>query len=166
MLTNCKATIIPKIASSIESWLGEELVDCDDITFVPRTGLKVTMSLNTKVTSLIFAGPSLTAKKEWLDAFLDIQPKIASVIIWMTPMPELLRNLVGRFLPAVQALKLHQEKIRGFLFSANGNAEGQDFPTILDHYVATSKIVDEQDIAAKFCILSTSAVTLYRSMVP
>ncbi|KAH7405680.1 cytochrome P450 [Phaeosphaeria sp. MPI-PUGE-AT-0046c] len=157
-LTKSLPTIIPEIARTIQQWLHEELGDCDNIAFFPRTGLEFASSLNSKITSFIFVGPSLTNNKEWLKAFLDIQPKVAAVIIWLTPMPQVLRSLVGRFLPAVQALEIHKQKIRGLLFSPEGRSEAQKFPTILDHYIATSKTGDEQDITAKFCILSTSAI--------
>jgi hypothetical protein len=159
MLTSLKAIVIPELAITITQWLHQELKDFNENDFVPRTGLKFVFSLNLAATSLIFAGPSLTAKKEWLDAFLGIQSKIAAVIIWMTPMPQVLRSLFGPFLPPVKELKAHQEKIRSFLFPVEGRLENFNIPTILDHYIATSKTVDEQDITAKFCVLSTSAVS-------
>lgn len=121
------------------------------------------LSLNTTATSLIFVGPELTQNKEWIQTFASIQPVIASVIICLTPMPRFLRSIFGPIIPPTRRLKSLHEKIRRFLFSPDSVREKSEFQTVLDHYIATSKTGNEEEIVAKFCVLSTSAVSVPKS---
>jgi hypothetical protein len=153
-------TIIPVLATELKSHLNKTLKDCNEQEYTHCLGRRFVYSLNETATSIIFVGPELSRDKEWRKAFAEIQPAVASVILWLTPLPEIARYFLGPFLPARRRLKAVHEKIWKWLFESGSGkgASDSDFPTIFQHYKTTSKSSDEREIVAKFCVLSTSAV--------
>lgn len=116
------------------------------------------LSLNATVSSHLYVGPILMQDKAFMKAWVGIQPAIASVIIALTFCPRWLRSLIGPHVPPVKRLKALHKEIQTFLFPKGGILTKCEYPTIFEHYVATAKVLDEEDITAKFSLLTTNSV--------
>jgi hypothetical protein len=117
------------------------------------------LSLNATASSHLYVGPSLVQDKAFMKAWTGIQPAIASVIIALTFCPRWLRSLIGLYIPPVKRLKALRYEIQTFLFPEGDSLpKCPDYPTIFEHYIATAKEVNKEDITAKFALLTTNSV--------
>ena len=119
------------------------------------------LSLNASASSHLYVGPSLPQDKAFMEAWSAIQPAIASVIITLTFFSSWLRSLIGQYLPPVRRLRALRNRIQTFLFPKGGTLpKCHDYPTIFEHYISTAKMVHEEDVTAKFSLLTTNSVCI------
>lgn len=162
-LTKSLQSIVPSIAHELDLVLREKLNKCSTTDYQSYNARDLVFALNLRTTSLSFAGSSLCHDPEWNRIITEYQDAVAGIAICLIPFPEILRPLVKPLLPATKNMRRIHESVRRCLFqSEKMQSKNSDEATVLKHYITTSKetntAVMQEDIVAKFLVLSSAAV--------
>jgi hypothetical protein len=101
-------------------------------------------------------GPALSEDLEFQHAMKGYSRNVQDTALLLLLVPSFLRPLVRPILPSTFETRALRAYLRRRLFAEVDNS----MPTVLQHYIATSKPLDEKDIAAKFPVLVSGAVSL------
>ncbi|KAF2684170.1 cytochrome P450 [Lentithecium fluviatile CBS 122367] len=153
-------TLVPILSAKVDSILSETLAACSTADFTHVKIKEIVSALVLRTTLLTFVGPELCENTElqWLvEEFTNI---VRDMAIFLLFIPKFLRPVLWPVLPPTARMKRLHERVRRILFpkTEKNVKSSRDFPTVIDHFVATSEIVDEKEIVAKFLVLMAGAL--------
>lgn len=113
-----------------------------------------------RTTLLAFAGPQLADNTELHELVNTHTNLVRDIAVCLLFVPSFMRDWVHSYLPPrIRMRRLHR-RVREILFGEGSSRKSkQPFKTLLQHLIETSSGgVDEEDIVAKFLVVSGAAV--------
>ncbi|KAF2796779.1 cytochrome P450 [Melanomma pulvis-pyrius CBS 109.77] len=154
-LTKSLPAIIPPIAEKVESILLEKLSQ----SFTPIKVQDLVAETVLRTTLLTFVGPDLAENAELQKAVTDFSNVVRDIAICLLLIPTFMRPWVYPILPPKFRMRRLHATVRRILFSTpeSRNKDG-GVPTMVRHFVATSKVFNEDEIVSKFLTLIAAAL--------
>jgi hypothetical protein len=117
---------------------------------------KLVSDLVLRTTLLSFVGPSISEDVDFQHAVQGYSRHVRDTVLLLLLVPRFARPLLAPILPSTFGIRALHAYLRRRLFAE----VDRSMPTVLQHYIATSKPLDEKDIVAKFPVLVSGAVCL------
>jgi hypothetical protein len=116
-----------------------------------------------RTTLLTFVGPDLAENAELQNAVSEFSSVVRDIAICLLFVPKFMRPWVHPFLPPNFRMRRLHVTVRRILFSSLDSWNKDcGFPTIVQHFVATSKELKEEEIISKLLTLIAAAVRTYK----
>ncbi|KAL1592039.1 hypothetical protein SLS60_011631 [Paraconiothyrium brasiliense] len=119
----------------------------------------VVSSLVLRTTLLAFVGPELADNTEIHALVTTHANLVRDIAVCLLFVPTFMRRWISPILPpSIRMHRLHR-RLRELLFKSSRTVQGEvPASTLLQHFIDTSKAVDEEDIVAKLLVVSGAAV--------
>ncbi|KAF2871963.1 cytochrome P450 [Massariosphaeria phaeospora] len=159
-LTKGLTSLVPVLSRKVDGILAETLATCESARYTPVKVKDVVSALVLRITLLTFVGPELCEDAELQWAVEEFTEVVRDMAVFMLFIPEFLILVMRRFLPPTARMKRLHETVRRILFSKSGRdvKSSADFVSVLNHFVATSEVVNEKEMVAKFLVLMAGAL--------
>lgn len=153
------ATLVPVLSQKVVEILSETLLACSTSDFTPVKVKDLVSALVLRTTLLTFVGPELCDDAQLQFVVQEFTNIVRDMAMFMLFIPKIMRPILQPILPPTARMERLHKQAQYILFQkSKATNSRKGVPTVIDHFVATSEVVNEKEIVAKFFVLMAGAV--------